>query len=1103
MSMNRKQYLALACMLLIAHLPCWGQSTNQGAIVGTVTDESGEVITGAKVTALNIDTQVTRQTVSSEHGDYRLDFLLPGRYQVTAERSGFKKTTVTDLELQVGQARRVDLRLAVGEISGQITVSSNEAAINTESPALGEVIDNQKIQNLPLNGREFIQLGALVPGAESGNPKRGAIYSKGYSIGFNGARAGYNAYYLDGADSTDGNTNQLISSPSLDAIKEFRVETSMYSVQYGRSGGGVISVVTNSGSNQFHGTLYEYHRNKALDALPVFATGSREAQPSYLFNQFGGSVGGPIRKGKTFFFFSAEGFRQKKPGQLITTFAPTAKERIGDLSETINPFTGLPVVLKNPFTGELIPDNKVPANLINPVGKRLMDLWPEPNYSGDPFLNLRIFRSGTFNQNKWLARVDHHFSERDTLSATFNYGNYDNISPSHTPYGDINGLGYDRTLVVTHTHTFSNTIVNDLKFNYTHYRAGGDFALNDKNYAKEWGLWSGTNSPSLGSPRILMYTVGFQVFSLGNAGGYLYKNRHAYIKDNLVWVNGQHTVLIGGEFKHQPFDWMFNDGVPATYYFGLYDGLPSLDSTYGVSGSTFSSLLMGTTARTIYGLTNGDFMKLRRNTFSLYLQDDWKVTPRLTLNLGVRYEYEAPFASATNEFLSLNFETGLPRYAKGAPADKLALLQFPYETDGPNRPFEPNKLNFAPRVGFAFRPFNDNRTVVRGGYGLFYTSETAYTTIYGAWVIPFRGQFDYFSRAFNWPDGMDHFVTIDKEPYEFGSTLGRRNPGFFLPNSPDYPTGYLQQWNLTIGREIGSGLALEAAYVGSKGTNLNGASSVFQYSPELSAKVEQKLPGWSLGLRTKGFNSKYHAMQLKATKRLSDGLHFLASFTWGHALAESSNDETNENFLNDRTALDNIILRRYSNADFDVRKRFSLSGGYDLPFGRNKAIGSNWNGFLDSLLGGWQLNFILTLQDGYPFTVYNSSLRFPDRICDGNLPASQRTADRWYDFSCFPDHQSTIVTGPNGQSREINIHGNAAPNSIVGPGQQNLDLSLQKNFRITEGSRLQFRFEAFNALNHPNLIGPSGNYFFNSASGAKITRARDNRDIQLALKFIF
>lgn len=1114
--MGRLFALTLLALLAVSSLMfqlCWAQSTNQGAIVGTITDENGAVVRGVRIIVTNVDTKLVRNTVSNDRGDYRIDFLPPGRYSLTAERAGFKKVEITDLNIEVGQLRRIDITLPVGQLTEEVTVSSEGAPINTETAAIGAVIDSRMIQNLPLNGREFIQLAALVPGAESGNPKRGAVYSKGHSIGFNGARAQHNAYTLDGADSTDAHRHELISSPALDAIKEFRVVTNMYSAQYGRSGGAIINVVTESGTNNFHGSLYEYHRNKRLDAAPVLDQRPYNQRPPYLFNQFGGSLGGPVIlprfgegggavrsfKNKTFFFVSAEWFRQKKPGQMMISFAPTDKERAGDLSSTINPWTGQPVVLRNPFTGEIIPSKKIPENLINPVGKRLMDLWPKPNYSGDPFLNLRIFRSGTYDIDKWLLRLDHNFSDRDTLSATFNYNNYDNVEVWHTPFGDKDNLAYDRTLVVTYTHVFSAKLANDLKFNHTWYKAGDDFLLRDKNYAKEWGIY--TESTGKGSPRILMYTQGYQRFDIGNAGPNVRDNKYLYIKDTLVWTKDNHTISMGGDFKREAYNWLFEDsGIGGTFYFGLLEGAPGFDSYYLATGSVFSSLLMGVTPLVRYGLQEGQFNKLRRNMFALFVQDDWKVRPKLTLNLGLRYDYEPPFSEINNRFATLNFETGKVRYAKGAP--KLDLVSFPYEANGPNRPYEPSKLNFAPRVGFAFRPFNNNRTAIRGGYGIFYTSETAFTTVYGSWVAPFAGQFTYSPKAYFLGEPQDHFVTIDKKPYRVDE-FKAKSPGFALFNAPYYPTGYIQQWNLTVARDLGRNFALELAYVGSKGTNLEGSTSLDFYSQDLLRKVQSFIPGFSPGIRVKGFNSKYNSFQGSLTKRFSHGLSFLASFTWSHAMAESSNDEVVENILFDANIMGNFTARRYSNADFDVPLRFSLSGIYELPFGKSRTFGKKWSTLTDFLIGNWTLNYIFTLQSGFPFTVYTTSLRFPDRICDGNLPRGERSPDRWFDYRCFPTHQPSVVIGPNGRPITIGLNGNAGPNIIRGPGINNLDLGLHKNFRFNEKRSLQLRVEAFNALNHPNFIGPSGNYFFNTPSGAKLTRARDNRDIQLAIKFLF
>lgn len=1113
-----RSVLSILLIILFACPLCWAQTTNQGAIVGTITDVTGGVIPSAQVTLLNLETGASRTVSTDARGDYRVDFLLPARYEVSVRSAGFnlKKAEVT---VHVSQIHRVDLQLAPEGVTESVTIDSDAIAdINTESATIGQVINERSIENLPLNGREFLGLAGLVPGAQTDNAKRGAVASKGITVGFNGARSNFNAYYVDGADSVDVVRNQLISSPPLDAVKEFRVETSLYSARYGRAGGAIVNVVTKSGSNDFHGSLYEYHRNKWLDAAPVLDQRPYDQRPPYLFNQFGGSIGGPVSfpwfdggkptvktlRNKTYFFFSMEFFRQKKAGQLTESFAPTAKERAGDFSETLNPYTGQKMQLRNPFTGEIIPSGIIPPELINPVGKRLMELLPDPNYAGDPILNLRLFRSGTYRQNKWLARITHNLSSTSTLGFSYNFSDYDNTFVGDTIYSDKNDLQHDRTMVVSYTKTLASNVMNDFKFNYTSFDLGQQFLLNDKNYAKEWGLWTGQQNPNVkGSPRILLYTVGFRVFQLGAAGPDFYNNSHVYLRDDLVWVKGKHSISIGGDFKRQSYNRYIDNSTLGTYYFGILDGDPNQERTYGVTGSAFASLLMGVTARTSYDLSKGDPIRFRRNMIGLYFQDDWKVLPRLTLNLGIRYDYAAPFTQIDNKLLTLNYETGMARYAKGVPLDQLAVIKFPYETDGPNRPYEPSKRDFSPRIGFAFRPFNDNRTAIRGGYGISYIAETAQYTTYQAWVLPFSGTFDYFSKAFNWPDGQNHFVTIDKEPYMLTSKVGT-SPGVWYSTHPHYPSGYLQQWSLTVSREIGWGVALETGYVGSRGVNLNGINTLATYSPELFAKVKQNIPALgSIALWEKGYNSKYNALEVKASRRFSAGLEFLAAFTWGHALAESSNEDVNENTEIDLNEFGNFFQRRWSNADFDVRKRFTLSGIYELPFGRKRAIGKNWGALADSIFGGWRLNYILTLQDGRPWSVRTASNTIPDRVCDGNLPASRRTADQWYDHTCFPAHVGRPYTGPDGITRTIDTQGNAGANIITGPSLNKIDMGLHKEFGVTETTRLQFRFEAFNLFNRPNFIGPSANYFLNTPTGGRLTRAFDNRDIQLALKFLF
>lgn len=1076
----------------------WAQTSTQGGIVGTITDQSSAVLPGATIVATNVNTGIGTETTTNASGDYRFSFLQPGEYRVTADLEGFKTGETAGVIVTVGSTTRVDQHLEIGPAAETVTVVSTAPILNTEDASRGEVITAEAIQHLPLNGREFLELMALAPGATSGNSKRGAHDSRGVAVGFNGARVGYNAYYIDGARSTDPLYNQLQSSPALDAIAEFRVETNMYSAQYGRAAGGLVSVITKSGTNDLHGTLYEYYRGKDLDALPFLYEGTRDEFADYHYHQFGGTAGGPIWTNRTFYFVSGEMYRQQKPGSLMVTFAPTARERVGDVSQTINPYTGEPVVLRNPYTGEVIPSGVLPPELINPVGQRLMDVWPEPNFSGDPFLNLHLFRGGTFDQNKLLTKVNHRFSAADSISGVFDFNDYDNVRAYHTVYGDKSTANRNRTVAGTWTHTFGPTLVNDLKASYSRYFQGDEFALNDQNYCAEWGFDPSTNTLP-GTCRILNYTVGAR-FDIGASGDFKHRNRSLYLKNSLVWVAGNHTVLVGGEFQRDLFSWQYRSGSTA-YYIGLNDGSPGLETTYLTTGSVFTDMLAGLPNRVIValgGTAGPDYMNFARNSLALYLQDDWEVNESLTLNLGLRYDYEAPFSQRDNLFMTLNFDTGLPTYAEGVPQELLDIVRFPHATGGPNRAFEPSKLTFAPRVGLAWRL--GDRTVARGGYGIFHTSETAFTTMYGAWVAPFQGQVTWSPKARFWPDGQDHWVTFDQPIYNLDYVRGA-SPGSFFANTPDYPRGYMHQWNVTVGRDLGRRTALEIGYVGSRGVDLNGPMSIQTYSPELYEKVQAMGLG-NFALRAKGFGSSHDALQTSFRAKPVPGADLRVAYTWGHSMAQASNDDINENLVTDVTLLGIITRKVWTNADFDVRHRLTIAGGYALPFGRGLRFGGNWNRFVDAVMGGWRVNGLYTFQTGFPYTVRSPSGRLPDRICEGSLPDSERTIERWFDVSCFPTHPpSTVVDPTTGESQVVSLHGNASPNIIRGPGINNLDLNVEKTFSLGSRMRLQLRVEAFNLLNTPQYVGPQT--FVTSASGARLTQARPSRNVQLAARLSF
>jgi len=1112
--MKKTFSMLLFILSVVGGQVCFAQTSNQGAIVGTVTDPNQRVVPAASMTIRNTETGVSRTVVTDERGNYRVDFLQPGTYRVEAEAAGFKRSELPQVTVNVSQANRVDVQLEVGNVNEEVTVSGGESGVNTENATQGTIINETTIQNMPLNGREFVELTGLVPGVSTGSGKTGSVESKGFAAAVDGSRSSYNSYYVDGADSTDSYFGTLVSSPALDAIKEFRVETNLYSARYGRAGGGVVSVVTKSGTNKFAGTAYIFHRNKVFDAMPYFSTGEKDDTPPYLRNQFGATFGGPIFKNKTFFFLSAEFYRERKRAQFIEGFAPTELERQGNFSQTLNPYivAPTPVVIVNPYvsanplcnvntpgppycTQLVIPSRILPSNLISPIGVKLMDLIPNPNYD-DPVFNVRIFRSTPNTNDKYLVKLDHNFKDGSTLNGSYNYGVYDNLTPGITEFADYNAYDYGKTIALGYTRPLTKNFVSDTKFNFTWSDNGTKQALSDKNYADEYGFWAGSYKPdNVGFPRVQLYTTGNRFMTLGGQGPNLRNNRTMYLREDLVYVKGKHTIAFGGDFKGQNYGWLYDIHMFGGYYIGINEtNSASNNLNYRVAGHVFADLLTGISSYTNYSYGDSQLARSSRNSVGFYVQDDWKVTDRLTLNLGLRYDFEQPFSSTDGKFMTLNWDTGMPWFSKDTDPALLEDVLFNYETGGPNSPYDSNKRDFSPRVGFAWRVFNDNSTVVRGGYGLVYGSESLYTTGYGSFVAPFSGTFLWRTRGILQPDRIDHLAPMSDEPFNVPLTAPT-SPGNLWVNPRYYPTMNVQHWNLGISRDLGWGVIGEASYVGSKGTNLNGLGFLRSYDTALNNRIAANNPAWlpssQILMRLKGFNSTYNSLQAKLSKRVKNGITFLAAYTWSHALADASNDFVDE----DTDALEGGVYkfeRVTKNADFDVRHRFTFSGSYELPVGKGRHFGKDMHPFVEGVLGGWRLNLLTTYQTGQPFSVKGLNGRTPNRICDGNLPSDQRTVERWIDISCFT------------QSTAANTNGNSAQNIIRGPDLFNVDLGLHKEIRVGELFRLQLRGEAFNVFNRVNLLGPSLNYFVaadNSSAG--LTRRRENRSIQFGLRLIF
>lgn len=1017
----------------------------------------------------------------------------PGEYRVEIRKEGFEAANVESTKLLVGQARRVDASLRVGAATAEVTVKSEPVALNTTNASRGAVIESNEIQNLPLNGREFLALASLVPGAYSGTrPLDVTTPAKAnYVVGYDGARGTYNSYYIDGGANTSPYYNNMISSPSVDAIQEFRVENSQYSARYGQSGGAVISVVTKSGTNALHGSLYEYHRNKVLDALPYFFQGTRSEEPNHLWNQFGGSIGGPIIKNKFFFFFNTEFFRQRDATEKIS-FAPTDAERQGNVNGSINPWSGQPTVLTDPFTGATISSGILPQSYWNPVGVALMNLWPKPNFPQNPAFNYRVFRPVANNNDKYTARVDLNLSQRTSLAGTFNLGNPEYGQPGFISLGDKSLSDHDRSVTLHLTHNFRPTLVGitGVTYNQDFY---GDHFLTNKNEGVALGMDPSVNVTA-GMPFIMVFTQGSQYFSFGGLGDNKNFSYQGQIYEDLSWQKGHHTLQFGGLAWRQWYKWQYFSGS-SQYLVNLIDGVaPGTWPLFGITGSGFTDLLTGLYDQGVFGAGGGQYSHFERDTYGLYTQDDWRMTPRFTLNLGVRWDYERPFKTLDGKYMHLDPATGMIQYAKGAPG--ISAMQIPFEANGSDYAYESHPHIFEPRIGFAWQPLHSDATVIRAGYGMFHTSEPASIMQPSSFINPFGGPTGVWQKGILGGWGTDHLTPFNLPPFGLDFTRTHSPGCCYQYTDSNFPRSYMQQWNLTVSNRFPANIIGEIAYVGGHGVNLDGYIPLRAFNTDVFNKFETNYPGQQPPMHIKGFNSNYNSLQLNARRNLGRGLTFIGSYTWSHAQAQASNDAVTENLVQQLTNNVTTFQKIWANAGFDVRHRFSLSAVYDLPFGRQHRLGNNWNSVLDALVGGWAIDSIYAYQTGFPFGVRTTGNTIPDRKCNGNLPSDQRTLQHWFDYTCFV----TVSDPTTGQP----IDGNGGTNQIYGPGISNIDMGIHKKFALFEGKDLEFRFEGFNILNHPQFLGPtSGNWFVNTKESAQIGTARDQREVQIALRLTF
>ncbi len=1053
--------------------------TPTATVTGQVRDASGSAIPGVRVVAKNVRTNIEREAVTSENGDYTIPLLNIGEYQVSAEKTGFKKAVQTGLVLQVDQKARLDFTLQVGQVSESVEITAATSLVQTDSASVGTVIDNKRVVELPLNSREFYALALTAPRVLP--PAQGSTLS--FRGGFNvaGSSEVSNNFTLNGIDNNDTGINGPSFRPSIDAIQEFKLLSGIYSAEYGRNSGGQVVINTKSGTNQVHGTAYEFLRNQALDARNFFLRlKPGEKAPSFKRNLFGGSFGGPIVSDKTFFFVSYEGLRLR---QSVTSLAtvPTTAMLNGDFRGII--VNGRPLEVKNPFTGlDFSTPNVIDPALINPIGQALARFFPAPTTvtaAGQaPSNNYNFSATRRENYNQVSSRFDHSLSSKDSLYGTYNY--YDNpaFEPSNSLCGSrvLPGFGCNTGLKtqligIVETHTFTSNLTNEVRLGFNRLRQPRiqeDDNVDFVNQFKIPGTFFGETPFNGGVPQVAI--TGFS--TIGGATNLPQDRRDNTYQfvDNLIWIRSAHTLKFGVDIRRFQSNLYFISQGRGIFNFNATANTPT-------SGHPFADLLLGVPTSTQRN-PRGPSTYSRTSSFNVYAQDDWKVNSRLTLNLGLRWELNTPMTEKYNTIASFDPKTAQIRAAgqNGVPEN---LFKYDYN-------------NFAPRIGFAWQPLGDSKTVVRGGAGVFYNVQPAGNGLLGMlFNFPFR-----LPQTFN--SSRTAPITLsDPFPGPVPTTAPTNGSLTMTAIDENFDAAYITQWGLSVQRGVGSDVVFEIGYLGSKGThlplnrNLNQATSGLGSPQQVQARRPYPQFGNITWIESVA-NSTYHSLEMKAEKRYTKGLSLLGSYTFSKSIDNSPGISTSSN-ASSAVAQDARNLRDERGlSDFDVRHRIVASTIWEIPLGKgHRGFGS---GPLAHVFGGWQASGILSLQSGRPFTAvlsgdFSNTLNRNDRpnlIGDPN--SGPKTVQQWFNKDAF-------------QTQATGSFGTAGRNIIIGPGFQNLDFALSRNFSVTERFRIQFRTELFNAFNHANFNYPAATQ--NASSFGQIASALDPRQIQFGLKVIF